>query len=115
MTSEHTQEQTEKYFRSHKYFGLKRENLILFEQHTSPPWDFQGKIWLEQKFKLTKAADGNGDLYRAFKIRAVLNQMAKRHIKYIDVYAVDNILVHLVDPGFIGFCLEKNTHCPSKV
>jgi UDP-N-acetylglucosamine pyrophosphorylase len=41
--------------------------------------------------------------------------MAKRHIKYIDVYAVDNILVHLVDPGFIGFCLEKNTHCPSKV
>jgi UDP-N-acetylglucosamine/UDP-N-acetylgalactosamine diphosphorylase len=81
MTSEHTQEQTEKYFRSHNYFGLKRENIILFEQHTSPALDFQGKVSLEKKFKLTKAADGNDGLYRALKTRGVLNEIAKRHIK----------------------------------
>lgn len=115
MTSEHTQERTEKYFRSNNYFGLKRENLILFEQHTLPALDFQGKILLEEQYRLTKAADGNGGLYRALKTRGVLNEMAKRGIKYVHVYGVDNILVRLGDPVFVGFCLDKQADCAAKV
>lgn len=115
MTSEHTQEQTEKYFRENNYFNLNPTDIILFEQHILPALDFQGKILLDDKYKLTKAADGNGGLYRALTTNGILKEMEKRGIQYIHVYCVDNILVRLGDPIFVGFCIEKNADCAAKV
>ena len=63
MTSEYTRDTTLKFFKTHKYFGLSPDNVIVFEQDTLPCLDFEGRVILTDKHQLARAPNGNGGLY----------------------------------------------------
>lgn len=115
MTSGPTRGPTESYFKEHNYFGLKAENVIIFEQGVLPCISNEGKILLEKKDRVAVAPDGNGGIYQALITSNVMEDMRKRNIEHIHAYCVDNCLAKVADPAFIGFAASKNVDIATKV
>ncbi|KAG6889979.1 hypothetical protein C0995_012939 [Termitomyces sp. Mi166 len=123
MTSGPTRQVTESFFASHSYFGLDPKNVIFFEQGTLPCLGDDGSIFLETPSRAAVAPDGNGGLYAATRApisstdrsHTVLSDLAKRKILYVHAYCVDNCLVRVADPIFLGYSIQKQADCAAKV
>ncbi|GLT32810.1 hypothetical protein SLA2020_074490 [Shorea laevis] len=115
MTSPFTDDATRKFFESHRYFGLEADQITFFQQGTIPCISKDGRFIMETPFRVAKAPDGNGGVYSALKYSRLLEDMATRGIKYIDCYGVDNALVRVADPTFLGYFIDKGVAAAAKV
>ncbi|KAF9270661.1 nucleotide-diphospho-sugar transferase [Marasmius fiardii PR-910] len=123
MTSGPTRRDTENFFKTNKFFGLNSDNVIFFEQGTLPCLTMEGKVILESPSRVAVAPDGNGGVYAATrsslspndKSHTVLSDLAKRKVLYVHAYCVDNCLVRVADPVFIGYSIQKKADCAAKV
>jgi UDP-N-acetylglucosamine/UDP-N-acetylgalactosamine diphosphorylase len=115
MTSGPTRRPTEEFFQQHNYFGLCKDDVIVFEQGVLPCISNDGKILLETKSKVAVAPDGNGGIYQALLTSGVRSDMRKRGIQHVHAYCVDNCLVKVADPIFLGFAASKDVDIAAKV
>ncbi|KAI5958704.1 UAP1 [Candida pseudojiufengensis] len=116
MTSGPTRESTEKFFKSNKFFGLSSNQIKFFNQGTLPCFNLEGnKILLNSKNSICESPDGNGGLYKALKDNKIIEDLNNKKIKHIHMYCVDNSLVKVADPIFIGFAIDKKFDLATKV
>jgi UDP-N-acetylglucosamine/UDP-N-acetylgalactosamine diphosphorylase len=115
MTSIANDKQTKNFFKQHKYFSLSPENIMFFTQKEIPAIDEKGKLMLETKSRVFKNPNGHGGSLLALHESGALKDMKKRKIKEIFYFQVDNPLVRMVDPVFIGYHVVANAQMSTKV
>ncbi|KAH3672711.1 hypothetical protein WICMUC_004117 [Wickerhamomyces mucosus] len=115
MTSKPTRSDTEQFFVENIFFGLDSNQVTFFNQGTLPCFNKDGsRILLEAENKLAESPDGNGGLYKAIYTNDLLNDFSKKGIKHIHMYCVDNVLVKVADPTFIGFSIDNGFELSTK-
>jgi UDP-N-acetylglucosamine/UDP-N-acetylgalactosamine diphosphorylase len=114
MTSRANHHETESYFRYNNFFGIRPEDVHIFPQNMIPSIDTGGKLILETKKSIFKNPDGHGGSLTALYTSGVLGEMKKRGISTISFFQVDNPLVRIIDPVFIGFHVLRGADISSK-
>ena len=79
-----------------------------------PNFAFDGKILLADKSTLAASPDGHGGSLKALADSGALADMKKRSIEYLSYWQVDNPLVYVLDPLFIGLHAADGAEMSSK-
>ncbi len=103
MTSEANNAATQRCFEENDFFGLNPKDVFFFTQGMWPGMTKEGKIILDQPGHVFMSPDGHGGLLAALKRSGALADMKKRGIKSVFFFQVDNPLVEIADPAFIGY------------
>ncbi len=115
MTSTLNHNDTVKFFSDNDYFGLGKENVFCFKQRMVPSVDNDYKLILAEKNQLALNPDGHGGCLWAICSSGALADMKKRGIEYLSYFQVDNPLVTIADPVFLGYHIDANSDMSSKI
>ncbi|MDO5403417.1 MAG: UDPGP type 1 family protein [Eubacteriales bacterium] len=115
MTSEKNNEDTEAFFKEHSFFGYDSSFVTFFVQNMAPSVDYNGKLYMEEKDSLAMSPNGNGGWFLSMLSAGLEADLKKRGVKWINVFAVDNILQRIADPAFVGATIQSGCSCGSKV
>jgi len=114
MTSPLNYTATREIFKSNNYYGLDKSDVFIFKQGTLPNFVFDGKILLADKANIAAGPDGHGGSLKALHDSGALADMKTRDIGYISYWQVDNPLVNIFDPLFIGLHALEDAEMSAK-
>ncbi len=114
MTSRENNDDTVSFFEINNYFGYPKEMVKFFKQEELPMVQADGKIVLENKYTVKEAADGHGGIFEAIYKNEILKDMESKGVKWVFIGGIDNVLLKMVDPLFMGLAIEKGVNLAGK-
>jgi UDP-N-acetylglucosamine/UDP-N-acetylgalactosamine diphosphorylase len=116
MTSDATHEETADYFAANRRFGLPADSLRIFKQGRMPAVDAHtGKILLEAMHRVAMSPDGHGGTLAALARSGCLADALGRGIRRFFYFQVDNPLVEVCGPEFLGYHILCRSEFSSQV
>ena len=115
MTSEENHDQTIRFFENKDYFGLGKETLHFFRQDMLPAVSPDGNLLPQNNFRLFTNPNGHGGSLKALYDSGVLETLLKEGFTELFYCQVDNPLVKIADPVFLGHHAMARAEVSTKV
>ena len=115
MCSELNAAATQAFFASNKFFGLADGQVRFFVQGTMPAIGLDGKLVIGAKDSLALSPNGHGGTLLALRKSGCLDRMAADGVECISYFQVDNPLVPIADPLFLGLHVLEDSQISSRM
>lgn len=102
ITSSQTHEKTVESFKENEYFGLSSQDVKFIIQDSFPVTDRRGRFLLSERGKISMRPNGHGDALMQIIKEENFKNLSLRGIEHIFYFQVDNPLVQIADPHFVG-------------
>jgi len=115
MTSEKNHDATVRFLKEKDFFGYREDRVLFFKQDMAPACDFEGRLFLEAKDRISTSPNGNGGWYSSMCRAGLDRLLSDEGVEWINVFAVDNVLQRILDPCFVGATVLENVSVGAKV
>jgi UDP-N-acetylglucosamine/UDP-N-acetylgalactosamine diphosphorylase len=115
MTSDKNHETTAAFFKEKEYFGYNADYVTFFMQDMAPASDYDGKVYMEAKHKISTSPNGNGGWFLSMMKWGVVDKIREAGVEWLNVFAVDNVLQRIADPCFVGAVIATDSAVGAKV
>ena len=115
MTSPENRQETQQFFESHNFFGLNGDTVSFFEQEMLPTLTPEGQLILADDTHLLVNPDGHGGSLKALHKSGLLEKLIQKGFTELFYFQVDNPLVRIADPVFIGHHKREGAEISTKV
>lgn len=128
QTSPATHQETIDFFKENNNFNLHPDDVLIFCQGTMPSVDFDsGKTLLAGKSQIARSPDGHGGMLEAInspqpdspiplvREKGILTELKSRGIEEIFYFQIDNPIVDICSPEFIGYHVLSGSEFATQV
>jgi UDP-N-acetylglucosamine/UDP-N-acetylgalactosamine diphosphorylase len=115
LTSEATHDETRAFFERRRYFGVPPDRVRFLLQGMVPAVDPDGRILMESPHRIACSPNGHGGVVDALGRSGALRELREAGIDLVFYFQVDNPLVRIADPLFLGYHLLRGAELSIKV
>ena len=105
---------TESFFNENDFFGLSSADVNFFEQGVMPAVDFEGSLLRASEESLALSPNGHGGSLKALIDSGAIADMKSRGIEHVSYFQVDNPLISILNPLFVGLHVLNESDMSSR-